>query len=91
MEKEAFKPGKAEESELVRRIFTTKPDDQMPPPDSNKHLTPEQKQMLKRWIAEGAEYQPHWAYIKPVRPEVPETKNRTWAKNPIDSFVLHEM
>ncbi len=87
----AFTPGKPEESELVRRIYTTNLDDQMPPPDSNKHLTPAQKDMLKRWIAEGAEYQPFWAYVKPERPIVPETKNRTWPQNPIDHFVLREL
>src|SRR5581483_10434873 len=78
LEKEAFKPGKPDASELVRRIYTTKADDQMPPPDSNKHLTAEQKDKLKRWIAEGAEYQPHWAYIKPERPKVPATKKPGW-------------
>ena len=87
----AFKPGKPDESELVRRIYTTKADDEMPPPDSGKHLPAEQKDTLKRWIAEGAEYQPHWAYIKPERPEIPQTTNRAWVKNPIDSFVLHEL
>ncbi len=91
LEKEAFKPGKPDESELVRRIFTTKADDQMPPPDSNKHLTAGQKDILKRWIAEGAEYQPHWAYIKIERPQVPATKNQAWVNNSIDSFVLHEL
>jgi hypothetical protein len=87
----AFKPGKPNDSELVRRIYTTNLDDQMPPPSSNKHLTSEQKETLKLWIAEGAEYQAFWAYIKPVRPEVPQIKNRAWPKNPIDSFVLSKL
>jgi hypothetical protein len=89
--KGAFKPGDADKSELVKRINTTNADDMMPPPDSNKHLTQAQKDMLKRWIAEGAEYEPHWAYIKPVRPEIPETKNAKWVRNPIDAFVLHDL
>jgi hypothetical protein len=69
--KEAFVPGKADESELVKRIFTTDEDDVMPPPESHKHLTAAQKDILKRWIAQGAEYQPHWAYVVPTRPVVP--------------------
>lgn len=70
--KEAFVPGKPDESELVRRIFTTKEEDMMPPPDAHKTLTAEQKATLKRWIGEGAKYEPHWAYIPPVRPPVPK-------------------
>ena len=91
LEKGAFKPGNPDDSELVRRINATNLDDLMPPPDSNKHLTQAQKDKLKRWIAEGAEYQPHWAYIKPVRPEIPATNNAKWVRNPIDAFVLHDL
>jgi hypothetical protein len=73
--KEAFVPGKPDDSELVRRIFTTDTDDVMPPPDSHKHLTPEQKELLRRWIAEGAAYERHWAYLPPVKAEVPAGRN----------------
>ena len=69
--KQAVVPGKPNESELVRRIFTKDPDDLMPPPDSHKTLTPAQKELLRRWIAEGAEYQNHWAYVPPVKSPVP--------------------
>src|SRR5690349_2376046 len=61
--KEAFVPGKPDESELVKRIYTTKDEDMMPPPEAHKTLTEEQKATLKRWIGEGAKYEPHWAYI----------------------------
>ncbi|HEY0076374.1 MAG TPA: c-type cytochrome domain-containing protein [Abditibacteriaceae bacterium] len=71
----AFVPGKPDASELVKRIFTDKADELMPPADSHKSLTAEQKQILKRWIAEGAEYQPHWAFIAPVKAPVPKQKN----------------
>lgn len=91
LEKGAFKPGNPNDSELVKRINATNLDDLMPPPDSNKHLTQAQKDKLRRWIAEGAEYQPHWAYIKPVRPEIPATHNAKWVRNPIDAFVLHDL
>ena len=89
--REAFVPGKPDESELVKRILTTDEDDVMPPPDSHKHLTSEQKQTLRRWVAEGAEYQPHWAYVTPTRPEAPAVKNRKWVRNPIDAFILQNL
>jgi hypothetical protein len=89
--REAFVPGKPDESELVKRILTTDEDDMMPPPDSHKHLTVEQKETLRRWIAEGAEYQPHWAYVIPTRPEAPAVKNRKWVRNAIDSFVIQNL
>src|SRR5439155_16662215 len=85
VEKEAIIPGKPDESELVKRIYTTDADDVMPPPETHKTLTPAQKEMLTRWIAEGAEYEPHWAYVKPVRPAIPVTKIRV--RNPIDAFI----
>ena len=69
--KVALVPKKATESELVRRILTTDPDDQMPPAESHKVLTAAQQQLLQRWIDEGAEYQGHWAYTPPVRPAAP--------------------
>ncbi len=50
-----------------------------------------QKETLKRWIAEGAEYQPHWSFIAPVRAELPAVKNAAWVRNPIDRFILAEL
>jgi hypothetical protein len=91
LEREAFVPGKPDESELVKRIFSADPEEVMPPPDSHKQLTGAQKELLKRWIAEGAEYQPHWAYIKPTRPPLPEVKNKAWVRAPIDAFILKEL
>lgn len=70
IELKAIAPGKPDESELVARIFSDDPAEQMPPPKSNKHLTPQQKQILKRWVAEGADYQGHWSYIPPIKPAV---------------------
>jgi len=91
LEKKAIMPGKPEESELVSRIYTTNEDDVMPPLKSNKKLTPGQRNLLKQWIAEGAEYQPHWAYIPPVRSETPKVKDPKWVSNPIDAFVLSKL
>src|SRR5690349_7231382 len=69
--KKAFEPGKPDASELVKRIFTTEEEDLMPPSESHKKLSPAQKDTLKRWIAEGAQYQPHWAYVPLKRPAIP--------------------
>ena len=63
----AFEPGKPEESELVRRMFSSDAEEVMPPPAAHKQLTSQQKELLKQWIAAGAEYQPHWSLIVPQR------------------------
>lgn len=75
IQRKAIVPGNPAGSELVRRVFTTNPDDLMPPPESHKTLTPAQKELLRRWIAAGAEYQDHWAFVPPVRPAVPAGRN----------------
>ncbi|MBI1842400.1 MAG: PSD1 domain-containing protein [Verrucomicrobia bacterium] len=81
-------PGKVEESEIVRRIHSTDPDEVMPPPKFGKKLADSQKDLLKRWVAEGAAWTTHWAFEPAKRPAVPEPKNVRWAKNDIDRFVL---
>lgn len=90
----AIVPGKPESSELWKRVVTTNPDDVMPPPDSHKELKPAQRELLKRWIAEGASWQGHWAFVKPSRPPLPDTAELVKRhphfpiRNPIDAFVL---
>lgn len=86
--KPALVPGKPEASEVIARIFTTNEDDLMPPAKSHKVLTAEQKELLKRWIADGATYQPHWSLIAPTRPAPPKVRNPKWTRNPIDHFIL---
>ncbi len=75
MDHGAIVPGKPEESEVVARIYSTDADVLMPPPESNKKLSDEQKAIIKRWIAEGGEYQGHWAYEPPVKPATPPGVN----------------
>jgi hypothetical protein len=75
--------GKPEESELVRRIFATAVEERMPPPSANVVLKPAQKELLKRWIAEGAHYQRHWSFEPPQKVE----PSRSLAGNPIDAFL----
>src|SRR5438093_886818 len=72
----AIVPGKPEASALVNRIYAADPDDRMPPIKTHKVLTAEQKERLKRWIAAGAQYQPHWSLIAPKRPKLPAVKNQ---------------
>jgi hypothetical protein len=87
----AIAPGDPEKSALVERIFADDPAHQMPPPKSHKKLTAAQKETLKRWIAAGAEYQPHWSLIPPQRPPLPGVRNTAWVRNPIDQFILAEL
>ena len=83
----AIVPGQPAQSEAVRRIFDAG-DDVMPPVKSHKVLTPAQKEILKRWVAGGAPYQPHWSFIAPVQAPLPKVKNAKWVRNPIDNFIL---
>jgi hypothetical protein len=84
----AIAPGKPEESKLIRRIFSADPGEVMPPPTSRKKLRDAEKETLRRWILDGAEYQPHWSLIPPKRPPLPSVKNEAWARSPIDRFIL---
>ena len=84
----AIVPGHPEESELVARLHETDPDVVMPPPESNHVLTPAQKELLAAWIAAGAPYAQHWAYVPPERHGPPAVKDASWPANRIDRFVL---
>ena len=85
----AIKPNDAKGSQALDRI-TLKADNplHMPPPNSNKTLTPVQVEILKKWVAQGAKYAVHWAYATPVRPSIPSVKKSAWVRNPIDNFIL---
>ncbi len=89
--KKIITPGKAEDSELVSRIQSDDEDARMPPPKAGAKLNDDQIAILKRWIDEGAPYAEHWAFVLPVKPEVPAVKNQAWAKSPIDHFVLAKL
>ncbi|MFN0109757.1 MAG: PSD1 and planctomycete cytochrome C domain-containing protein [Blastocatellia bacterium] len=81
-------PGKPDESEIVRRIFSTDKSEMMPPEDAHKTLTTEQKELIRRWVAEGAKYEGHWAYQPIARSAVPEIPNlKSEIRNPIDAFI----
>ncbi len=81
-------PGEPENSELVLRITHENIDQRMPPQISNRQPTQEDIDTLIQWIAEGAEWEEHWAYNPPVRVEPPAVKDTSWGRNPIDAFIL---
>jgi hypothetical protein len=81
----AVRPGHPASSELVARILSKDPDEIMPPPKANKKLTPAQKELLQRWIAEGAPWGRHWAFERIERPTVPSPAVQQ--AHPVDAFV----
>ena len=87
----AIIPNDAAASSLIKRIHSDDPEQMMPPPKSNRHLSPEQKKLLERWISEGAVYQSHWAFVTPVRPPEPAVKRMDWCRTSIDRFVLAKL
>ncbi len=85
----AIVPGQPGKSLVVQKIFSRDTDEIMPPAKSNLSLTAAEKEKIRRWIAEGAEYQPHWAFIPP--PDVvavPPVHDQRWPRNEIDHFIL---
>lgn len=84
----ALVSGNLTNSTLVERIVTTDEEEIMPPPKHNKPLKPEQIALLKRWVQEGAQWQKHWSFIPPERPQFPSVKNQKWPRNAIDHFTL---
>jgi hypothetical protein len=87
IEAEAIVVGKPDASDLVARIMSSDPEEHMPPAKSGKTLSPREQAILRRWIEQGAKWQGHWAYIKPIRPEAPAIQDATDA-SPIDRFLL---
>ncbi len=81
-------PGKPDESLLYKKITEENPARRMPPPSTHKTLTDAQKDTIKRWIAQGAAWNQHWAFVAPARPALPAVKDQKWARTPIDRFVL---
>ena len=80
-------PGDAKASELYRRITAPDTAERMPPQKSGKSLSAAEIEKLRRWIDQGAKWQPHWSFIRPVRPQTPSVANRTRIRNAIDAFI----
>src|SRR5688572_12272597 len=87
----AIVPGDPKKSTLIERIMTDDEDDVMPPPKTKKKLTAQQKELLTRWIAEGAKWQSHWAFEAPKRPAIPQVKDKNWVRNEIDYFLADRL
>ena len=88
----AIVPNHPELSLVCQHIFSTDPEEMMPPPNSHLALKPAEKATIRQWIAEGAVYQPHWAFV-PLADTVtvPAVKNRKWPRNEIDHFILSRL
>jgi hypothetical protein len=87
----AVVPGKSAESELFVRITSQDPNEKMPPPNSGRSLTPQQIDLLKRWIDGGAKMRGHWSFTAPVRAEPPTVARKDLVHNPIDQFILSRL
>ena len=83
--------GKVSKSELVDRIRSTKASHQMPPPETNLFLTEREKQIIEKWIEQGAKWETHWAYIPPVKNDPPPGNFDTQSTSIIDRFVIKQM
>lgn len=87
----AIVPGSLAKSAVYARLITHDPDLKMPPPNSNLALSAREIAVLVRWIEQGAEFKPHWSFIKPEKNAVPKVKNKDWLKTPVDNFVLKRL
>lgn len=84
----AINAGSISKSEVAHRILSDDKTYMMPTPASHLSLTTEEKATILKWIDQGAKYKPHWAFVAPVKPELPDVKEKGWIKNDIDRFVL---
>ncbi|PCJ96088.1 MAG: hypothetical protein COA50_07865 [Flavobacteriaceae bacterium] len=84
----AIVPGSPGRSEAYRRITSEDPNVIMPPPYSHLALSTKEKAMITKWIEQGAEYKPHWAFVAPKKESPPEVQNQKWVSQPIDNFIL---
>jgi hypothetical protein len=87
----AVVPGDPKNSVLLQRILSHDDDERMPPARTNKKVTEQQAKLIEQWIAEGASWSEHWAFVAPKRPPLPAVKKVGWAKNAIDRFILARM
>ncbi len=84
-------PGKSAQSKLYQKISSTDDSMRMPPTYSGRTLTPQQIELIKEWIDQGAKWEMLWSFVAPKRPPVPEVKEKDWPRNPIDNFVLAKL
>ena len=86
----AVVPGDIEKSAMIPRIFSTDPEEIMPPPELHRPLSAKEKDILKRWVKQGAKYDPHWAFVSPVAHAAPAVADPSWPKDPLDTFIADQ-
>ena len=86
----AIIPGDIEKSAMIPRIFSTDPEEIMPPPELHRPLSAKEKDILKRWVKQGAKYDPHWAFVSPVAHTAPAVADPSWLKDALDAFVADQ-
>ena len=84
----AIVPGDLKNSELIRRVLTDDSDLRMPPVDSGRKLTEKERLLVLQWVQQGGEYERHWSFVAPQRPQLPTVSQADWPQNPIDYFIL---
>ena len=84
-------PGDPDDSELIRRIFADDPDERMPPPDSKLEVTPQERELIKKWVMQGAKWKKHWAFERPVKQDVPSIKSNDNLTTEIDRFIVAKL
>jgi hypothetical protein len=84
----AIVPGQPDKSVLVERILAQDPEECMPPPRSGKKLSDSQRELLRKWIEQGAPWSEHWAFVTPQRPVLPNVPKKDWGRNAVDYFIL---
>jgi len=89
--RKAIRPGSPAASEMAHRILSTDPEYLMPTPASHLMLTDYEKAVLLKWIAQGAKYKPHWAFVPAEKPKVPSVQQKDWPCNDLDRFILHTL
>jgi hypothetical protein len=84
-------PGDLAKSALIQRVTAQDERRRMPPIASGRKLSEREIALLKEWIEQGAKWEKHWSFVPPKRPDVPQVTDGAWARNPIDSFILHRL
>ena len=85
---QAVVPGDLDASELYQRITSDEHEMLMPPPDSGRQLNDMQKELIRRWIEDGADWQRHWSFVVPNGSTLPDVHQKDWPANPVDNFIL---
>ncbi len=89
--KHAIVPGKPRESMMFARISSEDPGERMPPPESNLKLSEREKELIRKWIQQGAAYEKHWAFDPPRKQDPPKNNFQGWSTHPVDRFIFDKM